>query len=198
MTQSLRDMLAQAAGAGEAIRIVYHGGSQPGTVREISPISVTDVEVVAHDLSSGMAKTFKLARIEIPGSVANVPAYDPTLPPPVEDTRSIKEVFDGKLRDLEALGWHVRASENTIALHNFFKNGKIRKTPDVQLNCDEFIVDLVDDFDGLGIKEERRKSSRPYHVYSRSFASARSFGKMSKAVAVFLDEARNLAPANAT
>ena len=81
-----------------------------------------------------------------------------------------------------------------LILYSFFKNGKLRKTPDVQLNYDEFIVDLLYDFDGLEIKEERRKSSRPCHVYSRSFASARSFGKMSKAVAVFLDEARNLAP----
>ena len=93
------------------------------------------------------------------------------------------------------MGWHVEASETSIALHSFFKNGKLRKTPDVQLNYDEYIVDLVVDFDSPELKEERRKSFRPYHVYSRRLTSAKSFGKISRAVPAFMDEAKSLAPA---
>jgi hypothetical protein len=86
------------------------------------------------------------------------------------------------------------SSEDRIAVYGYFKNGKLRKTPDVQLNYDEFIVELVDDFDGAGLKEERRKSSRPYHVYSRNLRAARSFGNILPAAALLMDEARKLAP----
>jgi len=198
MTESLPDILAHAARTGEVIRIVYHGGSQPGTVREIVPLAVTDTEMRAHDFASRKDKRFKLAMIEIPDPAASPPKYDPDLQSPPEEICSLKEMFEGKLRDLEALGWHVQLSEDAIAVHRVFSNGNPRKTPDVRLTYDEFVVDLVDDFDGQGIKEERRKSSRPYHVYSRRFASARSLGKMSTAAALFLDEARGLAPGNAT
>lgn len=92
------------------------------------------------------------------------------------------------------MGWHVEASEVSIWLHSHFKNGKLRKTPDVQLNYDEYIVDLVVDFDSPELKEEQRKSTRPYHVYSRRLPSAKSFGKVSLAVQAFLDEAKSLAP----
>lgn len=194
MSQPLRGVLAQAVNTGEVIRIVYHGGSQPGTVREIGPIKVSETEVVAEELASGVVKTFKLERIEIPDSSAHVVAYDPALSPPV-DTRCIKDVCDSTRQDLEAMGWHVEASETSIALHSFFKNGKLRKTPDVQLNYDEYIVDLVVDFDSPELKEERRKSVRPYHVYSRRLTTAKSFGKISAAAASFLDEAKGLAPA---
>ena len=47
MPDSLREILDQAAKNGEVIRIVYHSGSQPGTVREIVPMEVTNTELRA-------------------------------------------------------------------------------------------------------------------------------------------------------
>jgi predicted DNA-binding transcriptional regulator YafY len=195
-------MLAEAARTGEVVRIVYHGGSQPGTVREISPVSVTDVEMAARDMTTGAIKTFRLARIELPASGSSVRAYDPTLTPPAEDIRPLGGVLQGSVRDLEALKWHVQLSEDSVSLHRFFKNGKPRKIPDVELHYSEFIVETVIDFaedeasEEISEREERRRSQHPYHLSSLRFASTRTFVKMSTAIAAFLDEARSLAPIN--
>jgi len=61
MSDDLRNRLLAAASAGEIVRIVYHRGSQPGTLREIAPIAISDNEVKASDLATGTDKTFKLA-----------------------------------------------------------------------------------------------------------------------------------------
>jgi predicted DNA-binding transcriptional regulator YafY len=196
MTQSLREMLAEAANSGEAIRIVYHGGSQPGTVREISPVSVTDNEVSARDLATGIVKTFKLAKIAIPSPDASAPAYDPTLLPPVEDVPSIAAALRDKIPALEALGWHVQVTENRIALHRVLENGKPRKTPTVTLECQEFDVDLVIkmSLSGVSERQEERKSRRPYHLDTEDLVSTGPFSKLATAVDEFLREAQERAP----
>jgi len=83
--------------------------------------------------------------------------------------------------------------ENRISLHRFFKNGKPRKGCDVTMGFDEFVVELFDDFDGKGLQEARRPSKRPYNVSSASF-STRTFQDLLPAIALFLEEARRLAP----
>lgn len=196
MIQAVRQVLERAAGTGEVIRIAYHGGSQPGSIREITPIAVTDTDLVAHDLASGSRKVFKLARVEIPNSTVSAPTYDPTLSPPPEETRPIKAIFQARLGELEALGWHVQVSENAIGLHRFFKNGKPRKTPDVHLVYEEFTTDLFVELGGQQT-EDTRKSKLPYHVRSERVPT-RSFARVSSAVAAFWDEARHLAPRGAT
>lgn len=186
---ALRDMFGQAVSTGEVLRIVYHGGSQPGSVREVRPISVTDDELFAHDLASGESKTFKLAKIEIPDPAANPPAYEPIPVPPPEEVRPIGAVFAERVGELAALGWHVEVAEDSISLHGFFKNGKPRKSSDVSLDYEEFTYDYTDE-NG----DHSRKSMRPYHVRSERLVT-RSFGSLSPAVALFWEEARHLAPA---
>ena len=46
MIETVRQILERAAGTGEVIRIVYHGGSQPCSVREITSITVTHADLV--------------------------------------------------------------------------------------------------------------------------------------------------------
>lgn len=41
MSDDFRARLIAAATAGEIVSVVYHRGSQPGTVREIAPVAVT-------------------------------------------------------------------------------------------------------------------------------------------------------------
>lgn len=56
MSDNLRARLMAAASAGEIISLVYHRGSQPGTVREIAPVAITEKEVRARDLAAGIDK----------------------------------------------------------------------------------------------------------------------------------------------
>ena len=197
MSESVRETLKTAADTGEVIRIIYHGGSQPGTVREISPISVSDHELLARDLATSITKTFKLAKLELTDEGTETPEYNPTAAPAAEETHTIGEALAGKVPGLESMGWHVKLSGDAISVHRFFKNGKPRKMPDIELSYNECTLDVFIELDGT-VKEEKRKSSRPYRLSSRNFASARTFGKMSGAVSAFLDETRALAPTNAT
>ena len=68
MSDDVRARLIAAAATGEIIRILYHRGSQPGAVREIRPVAISDDEVTARDIASGIDKTFKLAHIGLAGA----------------------------------------------------------------------------------------------------------------------------------
>jgi hypothetical protein len=193
MSDDLRARLLAAASAGEIVSIVYHRGSQPGTVREIVPIAITDDEVRARDLAAGMEKSFKLAHLELAGPQTTARGYDPAAPPPVEDAQSVQAALALHVPGLQALGWHVELIENRISLHRFFKNGKPRKGADVTMGFDEFTVDMFDDGDGRGLQTVTRPSQRPFNVSSASLPT-RTFVRLSAALPVFLEEARKLAP----
>ena len=193
--KGLQRRLEIAAKAGEVVRIIYHGGSQPGTVREISPIRVATLEILARDLATDIVKTFKLAKIELVEDATDAPEY--VSHPDVPEPAGIIEALDGKRPELENLGWHVTFSEDEASVYRFFKNGKPRKTPDVSLSYDEFVIDLFVDDDGE-LHEDARHSTRPYRVDSLRFASGRMFGKLSRAAALFLEEAHALKSPDAT
>jgi hypothetical protein len=57
--------LRAAAGTGEIIRIRYHGGTTPGTIRDLQPVIVDDELVKGLCLASSMFKTFRLDKLEV-------------------------------------------------------------------------------------------------------------------------------------
>lgn len=191
--------LSAAAKSGEVVRIIYHGGSQPGTIREVSPVNVTPHEMNARDITTGVVKTFILSKVELPESDIGFRHYDPTAAalPKVEIHQSIKEALSSKVVEIEALGWQVSLNDDTISVHRHFKNGKPRKTPDISLIYNEFEIDSIYNVDTNDFTEEKRKSTRPYRLESPSFVAARTFGHLSKAVELFLNEIRIHAPSNA-
>jgi hypothetical protein len=161
-------------------------------------MSISGDDLIAHDLASDEVRTFKIAKVEVLSDDTTVTTYDPTRPAPPEDTTSLGEIFAGAHQELECLGWHVQLYPDGVSLHGFFKNGKPRKTPVMGINYSEWVVDMFDDFDGRGLQEVRRPSKRPYYVYSQGFEQARTFAVKSKAILLFWEEARRLAPKNAT
>lgn len=195
MKRSIRDTLEDACSNGEVVRIIYHGGSQPGTVRAISIISIAEADVRARDLAVGATKTFKLAKIELAEASTGTPEYDPLHPTSAELIGSIRAVLAAEVEQLQSLGWHVEVTDDEISLHRFFKNGKPRKSPDIRLSYNEYTFDAFVDIDGV-FKEERRKSQRPYRLDTQNHAIAKSFIKLSSAVASFLAEAKEHAPAD--
>lgn len=188
-SNDLRTRLIDAAAAGEIIRVVYHRGSQPGTLREIAPLDVSDDEVRARDVAAGIDKTFRLAHLQLAGPDTSAPAYDPTSP---EDNRTLGNALEPYIAELQGLGWHVELADNSISVHRFFKNGKRRKGADVAILFNEFSIDTWDD--GNGLREEAVKSTRPYYVSSPNFDRARTFARLAPALALFLEVARRLAP----
>lgn len=161
-------------------------------------MSVSSEEVIAHDLATDEIRTFKLARMELLEAGEQVTAYDSSGPAPAEDPGPLGESLGWVRTELEALGWHVQVDVDGISLYTFFKNGKPRKTPVVGISFCEWTVDMFDDGDGRGLQEVRRPSKRPYSVFSPGFTQARTFAGRPKAVALFLEESRRLAPNSAT
>ena len=73
----VKERLIEASKTGEIITIVYHGGSQPGTKRDISPIRVSKTEVRARCLVTEELRTFKLSKLEIVPEDFPAKRYDP-------------------------------------------------------------------------------------------------------------------------
>lgn len=193
MHDDLRLRLMSAAGAGEIVRVIYHRGSQPGTVREIVPLAIREDEIVANDIAADIDKTFKLAYLELASSDSSARVYDTAAPPHVEESQTVQVALVPHIAELRALGWHVELSETRIYLHRFFKSGKPRKGYDVTMGFDEFTVDAFDDGDGLGMQTVTRPSKRPDNVSSASMPT-RTFVRLSGALPLFLEEGRKLAP----
>lgn len=76
---ALRGFLARAGQNGEVIRIVYHGGSQPGTVREVTPLFVGEDWMRARDFASHRTKVFKLEKVQLANEADNLPEYQPPM-----------------------------------------------------------------------------------------------------------------------
>lgn len=79
------ERVKNAVGTGEVLKVVYHGGSQPGTIREIVPVSISGDTVWAICLESNRRKQFILSKIEFPGEGGASMRYEFTSTPQWED-----------------------------------------------------------------------------------------------------------------
>ena len=70
--------------------------------------------------------------------------------------------------ELTAMGWHVELTESQVGVYRFFKNGKMRKTPDVYMLFQEFTTDYFDQGSNGELVEPKRPSSRPWYVRSNA------------------------------
>lgn len=71
------ERLIAAEDTGEIVEIVYFGGNQPGTRREVTVRDVVDGYLEARCLATDMPKTFRLDLVEVWDGDASVPRYDP-------------------------------------------------------------------------------------------------------------------------
>ncbi len=202
MTEILK-RLQEAQETGQVIGIIYHGGSQPGSFREISPIKLYDNKVSAHCYASDLVKSFNLDKIELRGDM------------PTQEEKTGE--WDFKYVDadrfgnpdtilstyqeyLTSLGWHVLShfdqefGQTNINLHTFFKNGKLRKTPVITISHSPLTSDCFVQYGSSEILTEYRESSRPWSLGGKVSINTRTFAKADKAVYEFLKLAKNHAP----
>jgi len=139
-SKNLINILQEAIGTGEVIKIKYFGGSQPGTVREIMPRKIDNDKdmIYAYCLVSDRVLSLSLPKIEIASEsdavnytfvdkyidFQNVPMWIQTL----------KELKDNYKGDLEKLGWFVKTGEKSIELS---ASGKERIMPDICIYFEE-------------------------------------------------------------
>lgn len=189
-----------AINAGEVLCIRYHGGSQPGAARDISPISIDGPKVRARCYTSNAVKLFVIDKIEICSGhhPDNVPAWDPTTKTKYQFA-SLTELHQVIADELHTLGWHVEHNDDFISLHRRWKNGKPLKGSEVSITYSEFVeeehADLDEDGNLIYHETYKRRNARPYSVRARKI-NTRSFGIMEKAAELFMEQAKELAPPN--
>lgn len=177
----------------EKIVIAYHGGRQPGAVREIGPISYDDMtgRVRARCYNTGAVKSFMIHKMSI-SDLDSVPEREPE--PEIRHFNNIESAHSYLHDTLKSFGWAVafNESEQLISLHHSFKNGKIKKTPIVSIGYEEWTWDMIMDEFGNFTRGDKHKKQRPWTVRAKGQTTS-TFGDMSKAVDKFVHLAEKLA-----
>lgn len=178
--KSLECVLEDAISSGEVVSVKYMAGSQPGVVRDISPISIDGDNVRARCLVSNSAKVFKISKMFLSDGVADYKQESDIEPLSLADGLSKYE------NELVDLGWVLKVDDEGAGVYRCFKNGKLRKTPDISIQYHKHRVEL--DFES-GLMVEVGLSDRPWYV-TRYKSNASSFKILSKAILKFMNNTK--------
>lgn len=143
--RDVSSVMEEACGTGELISVVYYGGSQPGSRRELQPLRVTPPYVYAFCHDAGEFRTFRLDKMQLAdGSGTHAPGY--VARPQKKAGRQDKWQFPALAQRIAEVTarpeWHVETSALRIAVFDRFKNGKPRKAPFISLErrSDGFVL----------------------------------------------------------
>lgn len=188
------ERLLAAIHTGGMVRVVYHGGSQPGTVREITPAGIRDGKVRAFCHTSQAMKLFAVEKISIidDEETPGLPSWQPGFTPTPRYT-SIEMLLEEHRNDFVKRGWFVQSDTGHLSLHRTFKNGKPMKGSDVSLDFEEYAFDLIMDEEGAMHEENLRKKQRPWMVKAKN-KDTRTYGSLDAAAALFMEWGESLAP----
>jgi|GEM_PF-6072620 len=122
------EILEQAIQKKEPIKIKYHGGSHPGTVREIMPVGFSKNKVRARCLITDQFKMFNLEKIELISCDKPEITWTDSEQREIENTtfHSIQDMLERKKSEFENMGYIVINDEKSIKLHRLEKS-KISK-----------------------------------------------------------------------
>ena len=175
----------------QTLRVRYFGGSNPGSERDLIPVSTSGGKVRAICMPSKETKTFVLEKMELvlDGVTSTLAA---TFAPVAIPFNSVSEFVAANKDQWQQFGWTLNHGEEALSLHRCFKNGKVIQTPDVQLTFEAIEFDLV--FDGEKVVEtNHRPRSRPWVVRAKN-SNTKTFGDFGKAQAAVVEFAASLAP----
>lgn len=121
--EDIINKLSEAVSSGEILTIKYHGGSQPGAQRQISPISVNGPKVRARCLTSDAVKVFIIEKIELCGERPDAAEVWEPGRLELQQYESLSDVYAAHSDNLISMGWHVVFEDDRITLHRIRKNG---------------------------------------------------------------------------
>jgi hypothetical protein len=193
MTELIK-RIEEAIETGEVVLIKYHGGSKPGTIRQIAPINLIGGDRVrAQCLSSRTSKVFFIDKMEIVDSENHAVAnYETT---PTLEYSSLDQALGGHLAELREKGWEVKATENHISLqrpNSFFKNGKVRRWQHFFIDYEPLAFDYVwnDELEDT-VEDNPRLRERPWTVGGTGLTTS-SFKSLRAAADKFLNLASRM------
>ncbi len=206
--ENILEKLKTNIGKGETINIVYYGGSQPGSTRPIVPVKISGDKLTAVCLNSKKSKQFILSKIEIADKVYEHSTldYNPSVTTRPKKYETLSQLLDDKQKFLKTLGWHIECGSKTFQItpsheqqHEYlylfsrFKNGKLRKTCDIELTFELLRWDTIYESSDQGEPVNIKKRSRPWIVRGKN-QDTKTYGNLDKAVGLFLDWAELLKP----
>lgn len=189
-----KEKINEAIASGEIIKIIYHGGSQPGTAREISPIKINGKKVQARCYTSNAVKYFMIEKIElIDIDDHTTPSWQPGKKAEPEYLQ-ISDVMESWKEQLLVWGWIIKNDQDYISLHRQFKNGKIRRGSDLDLVYEKYTYGYSDiDRDG-NLIDIKKKRFRPWIIRGKGGCNLGNYIYLDTAVKKFLDLAAEMAP----
>jgi hypothetical protein len=78
-TTTTREKLKSAVDNGEVLTVIYHGGTQPGTKRQIAPVGLVGEHLRALALPQEETRTYFVDKLQIVSDDYDAPAYDPSV-----------------------------------------------------------------------------------------------------------------------
>ena len=193
--------LKEAIETGEVLKVRYHGGSQPGALREIAPISVNGDKVRARCYSSDAVKTFVISKVEIVGFAKKGDEWQKGKEQKSEYV-SLSCVLEENANLFDKLGWHIESElsgdQQFLSLHALFKNGNPKKGAEIELSYEKYAYEMVVDWESDSeyiepVPEITGERKRPWTVRAKK-ETTKSFGSLDKAAAPFLEWAEKYAP----
>ncbi|TFF20792.1 hypothetical protein E3C22_18045 [Jiella endophytica] len=194
--------LEDAMGTGELVSIRYHGGSQPGAIRDIAPLAIEGTKLRARCYASHTVKTFSLDKIEplpTPARTADPARWQAGWFPDVEgEPDAVEDICPGSRERWAALGWSVRETADgsgfALRLHRPKKRGSgFLAAPCVELCFTPMRrrVVMTGDVTASGaavlVEVEDGESARPWRLRTRS--DTRTWKHYDKAAAAFREAA---------
>lgn len=183
----VRQQLEEAIQTGEILTVVYQGGSQPGTSRQISPIKIEGGKVRARCFSTNAVKLFNLDKVLIPDSNDSGSSDISLAKEALADLPSFKTAY---LKQLEARGWTIEHGDDHLFLYDHYKNGKRLKSPALALSYQPEYTETVwrdDDFE-----EVVKQRDKPWCVSTRK--NSTYFKHQDRALSKFLTLELDLSP----
>lgn len=189
-------IIKNAIDSKDRLMVVYLGGSQPGAVREIAPLSLKNGKVRARCYISNVIKTFLAEKMQIMDSDGALSETNYKQDEVFPLFNSYNEVYEYLKQRLLDLGWHVTFTSDSISLHKKFKNGNPRKTSEVSIYFDEYTFEMYADWDSersFTPEVEERKKMNPY-MFSAKNEQTCGFKTLEKSVRKFVKFSELLAP----
>ncbi len=189
------------------ISIIYHGGSQPGSTREILPIRIDGKMLHAKCAITNRFKMFNMEKLELENSASNNYSNLTVNPVKVTDNKNpeyheleqyadFQDFLEKEAGRFEPLGWKVESQEElielsdglycrfiTIGLFLMFKSGKRQKHPFIAFNLAPCEIE----------GEYWEQKPRPYSIQVRNLNS-KSFVNLDKAAHYFIQQATEKSP----
>ena len=188
------ELILEAIESKAPLKVIYHGGSMRGQLRDVTPLSLRGDDIRARCHITNVVKTFKLPKIEVMDQDGVLTeALDKSMPslPSLPNLLTLQELFNYMDNDLNFSQWHISFKRLSISLRRKFKNGKPLKASALSIYYDDIDFGLTIDSDPSESFQVYKKN-KPWSFHSE--LGSTNFKYLDKAIAKFLLHAQKISP----